>query len=247
MQVTWHFTKADQKSVKTIIEEQWDDPLVQERIARNLAHEKRNVTRTHFWKALVSTRLTTQARIIPTGRLATFQRSSPFALRYNLVRINNHPEGFILSTLNQYQAGRHRNVISAQLSENLNFLEEGGWNETLQHCNKLLVPQNKCVEAEIADYLSDHFKGFGPKQSRNLLQYLGLARYEIPLDSRVMKWLDVTLGFPFIISSTALADRHVYRLVLDAIQELCALCKVYPCLLDAAIFASYGHNDDEEL
>ena len=39
------------------------------------------------------------------------------------------------------------------------------------------------AERQAADYFADHFAGFGPKQSRNLLQSLGLARYEVPIDS----------------------------------------------------------------
>ena len=33
--------------------------------------------------------------------------------------------------------------------------------------------------------MSERLAGFGPKQARNLLQGLGLTRYEIPIDSRI--------------------------------------------------------------
>ena len=39
-------------------------------------------------------------------------------------------------------------------------------------------------ERETARWIASRLVGFGPKQSRNLLQSLGLGRYEIPLDSR---------------------------------------------------------------
>ena len=38
-------------------------------------------------------------------------------------------------------------------------------------------------------------KGIGPTRARNLLQSLGLTRYEIPLDSRVVRWLRDRLGW----------------------------------------------------
>jgi hypothetical protein len=38
-------------------------------------------------------------------------------------------------------------------------------------------------------------KGVGPTQARNLLQSLGLTWYEIPLDSRVVRWLRDRLGW----------------------------------------------------
>jgi hypothetical protein len=86
--------------------------------------------------------------------------------------------------------------------------------------------------------VDDQLRGFGPKQSRNLLQMLGVTRYEIPLDSRSTRWLN-EFGFPLQLSAQALADRGYYHLVLDGMQALCARARVYPCVLDAAIFASY--------
>jgi hypothetical protein len=35
------------------------------------------------------------------------------------------------------------------------------------------------TEEEVADYIDNHFVGFGPKQARNVLQALRLTRYEI--------------------------------------------------------------------
>jgi hypothetical protein len=50
--------------------------------------------------------------------------------------------------------------------------------------------QVRCVSGRtsrypgVAGYIQETFEGFGPKQSRNLLQALGLTRYEIPIDIR---------------------------------------------------------------
>ncbi len=87
--------------------------------------------------------------------------------------------------------------------------------------------------------------GFGPKQSRNLLQGLGLSRYEIPLDSRIAKWLN-KYGFPMMLSAAALGDRNYYGLISDGFQQLAQCCEIMPCVLDAAIFSSIdgdGWND----
>jgi hypothetical protein len=85
--------------------------------------------------------------------------------------------------------------------------------------------------------MRETFHGFGPKQSRNLLQALGLTRYEIPIDTRVTAWLS-DFGFPVRLSATALADPNYYDFVSRGIQALCAKCNVFPCILDAAIFAA---------
>lgn len=79
--------------------------------------------------------------------------------------------------------------------------------------------------------------GFGPKQSRNLLQALGLTRFEIPIDSRVTDWLNDEFNFPVRLSATALAGRNYYDFVSAGIQTLCERCRVYPCIFDAAVFA----------
>jgi hypothetical protein len=40
------------------------------------------------------------------------------------------------------------------------------------------------------------------------------------------------------VSASALGDRNYYRLVTDAICQLCESCGEFPCVLDASIFAS---------
>jgi thermostable 8-oxoguanine DNA glycosylase len=95
---------------------------------------------------------------------------------------------------------------------------------------------SQVVEKEVAEYIQEKFQGFGPKQSRNFLQALGLTRYEIPIDSRVTDWLN-NFGFPVRLSAAALADSNYYDFVSKGVQALCAASGVYPCVLDAAIFA----------
>jgi hypothetical protein len=96
------------------------------------------------------------------------------------------------------------------------------------------------METEAADFIDSHLKGFGPKQSRNLLQNLGLTRYGVPIDSRTTKWLN-DFGFPVTLSATAMADLDYYRFVSEGFRELCDACGIYPCLLDAAIFSSFDN------
>ena len=89
-------------------------------------------------------------------------------------------------------------------------------------------------------------KGFGPKQSRNLLQSLGLTKYETPLDSRVINWLN-DFGFPVKLTGNALSDQNYYHFISDGIRELCSAADLYPCVLDAAMFAQMddgGWNEE---
>lgn len=92
-------------------------------------------------------------------------------------------------------------------------------------------------EREVAVKLQE-FKGIGPKQSRNIIQFLGLSRYEIPLDSRIMRVLK-ELGFPVPLSSAALGDESYYRFVEDGLREILAKIDILPCMFDACAFASF--------
>ena len=102
--------------------------------------------------------------------------------------------------------------------------------------------QSKINERELADYLKLKLKGFGPKQSRNFLQTLGLTKYEIPIDSRIINWLN-DFGFPVKLSSALLSENNYYHFVSDGIQELCEKADIYPCVFDAVVFSSF--DDDE--
>lgn len=76
----------------------------------------------------------------------------------------------------------------------------------------------------------------GQLTSKQCARPSGLTRYEIPIDSRLTDWLN-DFGFPMKLSASALADPHYYDFVSEGIQALCAECAVFPCILDAAIFA----------
>jgi hypothetical protein len=45
--------------------------------------------------------------------------------------------------------------------------------------------------------------------------------------------------FPVKLTSTALSDRDYYEFFADGIQQLCKDADILPCVLDAAIFASF--------
>ena len=108
----------------------------------------------------------------------------------------------------------------------------------MQVLNDLRRNQTAASDRKAAAFIDDNFEGFGPKQSRNLLQSLGLSRYEIPIDSRITKWLN-DFGFPVRLSATGLSDRNYYNFVSSGFQQLCKEAKVLPCVLDAAIFSSF--------
>jgi hypothetical protein len=94
--------------------------------------------------------------------------------------------------------------------------------------------EHKDLEREAAHWADRSFAGLGPKQSRNLWQWLGLTRYEIPLDSRVTNWVNDNLASK--IDAKRLGQLRYYELALDSIQAICEKAEVLPCELDAAAF-----------
>lgn len=236
MKLDWQISREDVARVKALVNQQTNNPLVQWRRAKNLGKTKPQLRRNEFWCQMVRMRLTSIQRSGPNSHVAKFNRRKPFPLSYKLVCGAKRPETFIAEALKKAGGIRFGNTIAHQLATNFNLLENGEWARVLKECNSLLRPVSSAVEKKVANYVDDRFDGFGPKQSRNLLQALGLTRYEIPIDSRVTEWLN-EFGFPVQLSATALADRNYYEFVSKGIQMLCAKSSVYPCILDAAIFA----------
>jgi thermostable 8-oxoguanine DNA glycosylase len=132
------------------------------------------------------------------------------------------------------------------MAVNLSALENGLWATLHSKLKPLYGTATRQQECAVADFLDDNLKGLGPKQARNVLQALGLTRYEIPIDSRITKWLN-KLPFPVCLGAAGLADRNYYGFVMDGIFDLCEASNVYPCIMDAAVFASFdgdGWNSD---
>lgn len=246
MRIIWKPEQTDLKAVKSLLESHKEHPMLEYRRKHNLAKRKALVTIDRFWYALVAALLTTQQRSGPSSPVARFICSKPFPLDYTVVREARSPKALFERTLRNFGGIRRHTVIPQQLSTNLERMWDGGWHSISGELDRLTFRATREDEIEVANFLADTFAGIGPKQARNLLQGIGLTQYEIPIDSRIAKWLNQH-GFPFTISATALSDRSYYALVMDGVSQLCAACDISPCLLDAAIFVSYdgeGWNPD---
>jgi hypothetical protein len=241
--IKWGITTDDKARVKAIIDQQLDTDLVRGRHMWNLAETKKKVERAEFWCEMVCSRLTALAAGDAIEKFEQLAHGPEFPLAYDkMCREQSPRENFIHRTLSIYKVGAFRKVISKDLANNFDLLESGEWGRTLDQCNRLTSLQSREVEAEVAEYIDETFRGFGPKLSRNVLQELGLTRYEIPIDNRVAKWLNDELKFPFKVTAKGLSDKDYYALILDGVYVLCAECGEFPCVLDAAIWSvGSGH------
>jgi len=244
VRITWHISKRDVQLLTKFVQEHRDNPFVRHRIQKNLSKHHVQVRKERFWYAMILCLVTTQQRSGPDSLVSKFLAETPFPLRYSVCKTQRQLRSFAQRVLSKYHL-RRSTKIAAEVDANWQIISSNDWLRVRSRLGSLKSRVTSKEEREVANFLAATFKGLGPKQSRNLLQHLGLTRYEIPLDSRITRWLN-DFGFPFVLSPKALADPNFYEVVLDGVQLLCKKAGVYPCVLDAAIFSSYddGKWDD---
>jgi len=234
----WRVEDSDVQRLREFYNENIDNDLVVWRRERNVDGEFSRFSRDAFWKEMVVCLLTTQARSGPNSAVSRFGSQKPFPLSYRECQRRRKLGSFAQRTL--ARGGIRRNVtIGEQISENFRWLEkQDGWEEIKAAVREIKGKPILETETKAADFIDSRLKGFGPKQSRNLLQNLGLTKYEVPIDSRIVRWLN-DFGFPVSLSATALSDLGYYKFVSEGFRELCNASDIYPCMLDAAIWSSF--------
>ena len=238
MKLQWIIEPEEVYRIQAFVAKHRSNAHVLERIQNNLRSDKPPVSLTEFWEKLVGCLLTTQQPSGPNSPLVRFMATRPFPLSFEECQRAAVVESFCSDVLQQFGGLRRYLIISREVSANFAFLQGRGWEQALAHLEAVRINSTPETERLAADFLADHLRGVGPKQSRNLLQWLGLSRYETPIDSRISRWLN-DFGFPFRLSAAALANREYFCLVTEGFQQMAAACDIAPCVLDAAIFASF--------
>jgi hypothetical protein len=241
MKLHWQIDDNDILKVKLFYNSQKNSVFVLNRIDRNIKKNLPEFSKDRFWEAIVSCLITTQQRSGPKSHVTRFICTKPFPLEYFQCRKWDNLHFQAEEIITEFGGLRRGKTIGLEVKHNLQWLESGGWRIVNKIVNDLNADSSPVKERRAAEIIIDNMMGFGPKQSRNLLQSLGLTKYEIPVDSRITKWL-TQYGFPLKLSSTALSDSNYYNLVLDGFQKLCEVCEIFPCALDAAIFSSFDEG-----
>lgn len=241
MKLSWTVTEADALKLRRVVDQHKKSDLVRERFKRNIRRHQLPLTRTSFWHSLILCLLTTQQRSGPESSVYRLLNQRPFPLRYRACLESKGPGAFVARELRRHGGIRRADTIGREAAENLDLLRSREGGAVLRLLRLLGRRRTARAERKAAHLLADTFKGLGPKQSRNLLQNMGLTRYEIPIDSRIVKWLN-DYGFPVHLSAAGLADPHYYEFILDGVQMLCRRARVYPCIFDAAVFTSFDQK-----
>jgi hypothetical protein len=238
MQLHWRVTQRDARRLRKFVLDRRRTPFVRHRLHRNVRGIRPPLNLPRFWKAVLLGLLTTQQRSGPGSPVNRLLARRPFPLTYRRVAAAKSPSSLVREVLRSHGGIRRTVTIATQVRRNLLLLQGRDWKRIRSELRRLEARHTQATERLVAEFLADHIAGLGPKQARNVLQVLGLTRYEIPLDSRVTSWLN-EFGFPVRLSAQALSDPAYYSFVSDGVQALCKRAGVLPCILDAAVFSSF--------
>ena len=240
-EAAWRLTShraSDSSIILEVINKTRTKDWVVDRIRSAERRDSALPSKEEFWKQLVLALLTSQQRSTKGSNVDLFAQREPFPL--DLRRYEDMEDKEIRDVLRSFRFGK---PVTGYLRANYKTLFDGTglWTEVCRVMEEIVQERGTHSatasiqrEREAAHLLSNRLRGVGPKQSRNLLQELGLTRYEIPLDSRVAGWLGENLGWN--ISASDLADEDDYEFWLDRLQSVCAEAGVLPTVFDAAAF-----------
>jgi thermostable 8-oxoguanine DNA glycosylase len=255
MKAEWVIDKETIPRWRKLVNDNIKEQMVIDRQGRNVDREGIVLSKTYLWKVFMGCQITTLSRSGPNTLVDQFLKSNSPALDYNTCRKSNSVEGLLNRELSS--AGlRFAPTRASNLARILKLLEDGEWRILLDHLEKLKRNSTQSQELEVVEYLQSKYPreerqglglekvrkkypGLGPKQARNFIQWIGLSRNEVPLDSRVLKKLK-EFGCSFVPSSAALSDETVYKFVQSLIQQIAKKLKVCPCILDACTISSFN-------
>lgn len=253
MHASWVATEKDLKKWRKLYNDNKEKKFVVNRKTKNVCRQGiEPLSKQKIWRAIVSCQVTTQQHSGFGSKVEKFLKSRSFVL--NKKEFGKYTENIEVIEREFKDAGLRRGkIIAGYLRDIYLMLEQGEWSELRDQLGTLVTKSSLEDERSVVLYLlseeperrgktSKKYPGLGQKQSRNLIQTLGLSRYEIPIDSRVVKKLK-ELGANFIPSSSALNDESVYLFVQSGIQMVAKKLCIYPCELDACIFSSFEEGE----
>ena len=242
MKVIWDLNDSDSKKVVDFVNEN-KTPFVENRISRNINRKGLILDKDIILRNMLMCLLATHHDSNQDKKLAAFFKKEPSLLTVEfLTKIyDNDIENEVLEVLTSNGITPSNKIINFFI-QNYFYLLQSNWAIITELENCISGDYTISNERDLADNIDKIFKGFGSVQARSFLQALGLTKYEIPINSRIIAWLK-DFGFPILISPIALQDKSFYHFITDGIQLLCAKANIYPCVLDAAIYSFNNAND----
>ncbi|MDQ7024301.1 MAG: hypothetical protein Q9P44_01955 [Anaerolineae bacterium] len=253
MDIIVTFTDEEIDAVKYIVEEKLTNKrkFVMNRKQQNVDGAVPRIDDDVLWMTHIMCLLTTQQRSGPGAAVDVFLQQDPFPLSLGACRKASDLQKMSFDILTDAQGIRRTKKISKAIFRNFQALESGDWVELRSLSHKLLgqrsqppTSSHRALEEYAANFM-DKFLEFGPKQSRNFWQSLGLTRYVFVLDSRIVKWLRENLKIETgLLISEGLGNIKYYQFVSDILLDLCIHAGILPCMFDAAAFDTF--DEDKE-
>ena len=245
MKAIMEIEKNDIQAVKKIIQDESHNGFVKNRMD---IINRPKTTNEDFWHAIIIGILTSHQKSGPDSQVAKILSKKPFQFSISILSSEKHVQSYVLGVLNSYKVIRFTNRISKFVHSNyFTFIHEKEQiNEMISSIVNSTEDDRAFFERKFCLFLIDKFKGIGPKQSRNVIQAIGLSKYEIPIDSRFIKWIKRFMNYELPLNSILLSSEDYYSLTLEIIQKMCKNADTIPAIFDACVFSSFDNSKWEE-
>ncbi len=236
MELIWKLGDSDINRIRDFVKK-YKNPDVEKIINKNINHVDRVVDKDSLLRAMLICLMSSETDSYPESRINQIFSKKPFLLSCQyLFKVSNIEYAF-KETFQTFGVTKYLKKVPKYFSANFDFLVETNWDLESEINRSLEHELTKYDERKLADRVDKSFKGFGSKEARSFLLALGVTRYEIPIDNKLLKWLK-NFDFPIKFSKIALQDILFYHFVSDGIQKLCEISEIYPCVLYASIISS---------
>lgn len=249
MDISVKVSQADVDRLKRAYDRWHGHELVQERIQLNVGPNPQAGKVERLWEVLALALTTSQQRSGPGTRIYTLWSTEPCPLsttQFDKWKPDVATQA--ASFLKSWGGIRCYNNIGLFMEHNHRLLfTDGGWKRlqpSVQELTALMASPGQWDERALAvERLACKrvaelgLKGIGNKQCRNWLMNARLLRYELPLDSRVLKFLKpIMTTLP--LEQDLLFYESYYLFVEDLVHALCRQAGLLPCVADAVMFLS---------
>jgi thermostable 8-oxoguanine DNA glycosylase len=236
MELIWKLSDSDINRIRDFVKK-YMNPNVEKIINKNINHIDRVIDKDSLLKAMLICLMSSETDSYPASKIEQIFTKKPFLLNCQyLFKVSNIELAF-QETFQTFGVTKFLKKVPKYFSTNFDFLVETDWALESEINRSLDHELTKYDERKLADMVDRSFKGFGSKEARSFLLALGVTKYEIPIDYKLLKWLKA-FDFPITFSNIALQDIFFYHFVSDGIQKLCEISEIYPCVLYASIVSS---------
>jgi thermostable 8-oxoguanine DNA glycosylase len=236
MELIWKFREADTNRIRDFVQK-YENPNVHKIKNKNINHVDRVIDKDSLLRAMLICLMSSETDSYPESKIEQIFSKKPFLLSSQyLFKVSNIELAF-QEAFQTFGVTKYLKKVPMYFSTNFDFLVETDWDLESEINRSLEHELTKYDERKLADRVDKSFKGFGSKEARSFLLALGVTKYEIPIDYKLLKWLK-NFDFPIKFSKIALQDILFYHFVSDGIQKLCEISEIYPCVLYASIISS---------